>query len=78
MDSNTLYYIIAAIAAFIIIRRKFMSASVQQYSATEAKQKIESGGILLDVRTLGERQNSSIYGSLHIGKQKFDCRISIK
>jgi len=48
---------------------------IPQYSPSEALSKIQSGGILLDVRTTEEHSSNAIKDSLHIPLQEIKNRL---
>jgi rhodanese-related sulfurtransferase len=76
MTSGQIYfYVIIGIVLLIYIRRQLLTRSLPNYSGEEAKQKLESGSILLDVRTAAERKSSSIPKSIHIPVQELSTRI---
>ena len=66
MDSMNLYYLIAAAALAFYVWKKFQARGIGRYSPEEAKERVKSGSVLLDVRTAAERKQSSIAGSIHI------------
>jgi len=76
MTSEQIYfYIIIGIVLLFYVRRQLLTRSLANYSGEEAKQKVASGSILLDVRTAGERKANSIPKSLHIPVQELSARI---
>ncbi|MGA7161633.1 MAG: rhodanese-like domain-containing protein [Bacteroidota bacterium] len=76
MTSEQIYfYIIIGIVLVLYVRRQLLARSLANYSGEEAKQKVASGSILLDVRTTGERKANSIPKSLHIPVQELSARI---
>ena len=78
MDSGQiiLYGMLAAIVGFQLWRR-FEARSIPRYGALEVAEKIRSGaGMLVDVRTAGERSLTSIPGSLHIPMNQLATRMS--
>lgn len=75
MDSNIYLYIIAALFLFLYLKKKFDARGISNYSASDAKEKIKSGSIMLDVRTDGERGRNSIKGSLHIPVHELSARM---
>ena len=76
MTSEQIFlYSIIAIVVFFYIRKQLLARSLNNYSGIEAKQKVKSGSILLDVRTAGERSSLSIPSSIHIPLQELSSRI---
>lgn len=76
MTSEQVYfYIIIGAALVTYLRRKLLTRSLANYSCEEAKQKIASGSILLDVRTAGEHKSHSIQKSIHIPLHELSSRI---
>lgn len=68
-------YAIIGLIALLIIRKKFLARSINNYTPGEAKEKVKSGSILLDVRTAAERRMQSIQSSLHIPLQEIPARM---
>ncbi len=76
MTSEQIYfYVIIGIALLWFVRKQLLTRSLANYSGEEAKQKLASGSILLDVRTAGERKSSSIPKSIHIPVHELSTRI---
>ena len=74
-SEQILFYVIIGIVLLIYIRKQFLTRSLSNYSGEEAKQKVASGSILLDVRTSAERKSNSIPRSIHIPVQELSARI---
>ncbi len=68
-------YAILAVMVFFYIRKQLLARSLNNYSAAEAKQRMKSGCILLDVRTESERRSLSIPSSIHIPLHELSSRI---
>lgn len=78
MDTGQLllYGMLGLILGFQLWRR-FEARSIPRYGAFEVAEKIKTGaGMLIDVRTAGERSLSSIPGSLHIPMNQLSTRLS--
>ena len=74
-SEQILFYVIIGIVLFIYVRKQFLTRSLSNYSGEEAKQKVASGSILLDVRTSAERKSNSIPRSIHIPVQELSARM---
>ena len=74
-SEQILFYVIIGIVLLIYIRKQFLTRSLSNYSREEAKQKVASGSILLDVRTSAERKSNSIPRSIHIPVQELSARM---
>jgi rhodanese-related sulfurtransferase len=74
-SEQILFYVIIGIVLLIYIRKQFLTRSLSNYSGEEAKQKVASGSILLDVRTSAERKSNSIPRSIHIPVQELSARM---
>ncbi|NUN68575.1 MAG: rhodanese-like domain-containing protein [Bacteroidetes bacterium] len=61
--------------AVFYIRKQLLARSLNQYSGTEAREKMKSGSILLDVRTAQERRSVSLPNSLHIPLHELSSRM---
>ena len=71
MTSEQIFlYALIALLAMFSIRKQLLARSLNNYSGSEAKQKVKDGSILLDVRTAGERSSLSIPSSIHIPLQE--------
>ena len=78
MDSGQvfLYAILGLILAQQVYRR-FQARKIPRYGAVDAAERVRSGsGVLVDVRTAGERSHLSIPGSLHIPMNQLAVRMS--
>jgi rhodanese-related sulfurtransferase len=65
--SQIFLYVIAALVLLFYIRRWIQKARMKEYSASEVSQRLnDTSVVLLDVRTLEERNHKHIKGSLHI------------
>ena len=74
-SEQILFYVIIGIVLLIYVRKQFLIRSLSNYSGEEAKQKVASGSILLDVRTSAERKSNSIPRSIHIPVQELSARM---
>ncbi len=74
-SEQILFYVLVGIVLLIYVRKQFLTRSLSNYSGEEAKQKVASGSILLDVRTAAERKSNSIPRSIHIPVQELSARI---
>ena len=78
MDTGqlVLYTILGVILALQVYRR-LQARSIPRYGADEAAERLRNGsGVLVDVRTTGERSRLSIPGSLHIPMNQLAVRMS--
>ena len=76
MTSDQIFlYAIIGLAVIIYVRRQFLIRSLHNYSGEQAKQQVQSGSIMLDVRTAGERQSNSIPKSIHIPVHEISSRL---
>lgn len=76
MTSEQIFlYVLIAVAVFFYIRKQVRARSLNHYSGSEAKQRLKSGSILLDVRTAGERSSHSIPSSIHIPLHELSSRM---
>ncbi len=73
-DQIFIYGLLAVMVGFYI-RKQLLARSLNNYSGTEAKQKVKAGSILLDVRTAGERSSLSIPSSIHIPLHELSSRM---
>jgi rhodanese-related sulfurtransferase len=65
--SQILLYVIAALVLLFYIRRWMQKAHMKEYSASEVFERMNNDSVvLLDVRTLEERNHKHIKGSFHI------------
>jgi rhodanese-related sulfurtransferase len=69
------FYAILGVLLLLYVRKQLLVRSLANYSGAEAKQKVEAGSVLLDVRTASERQSSSIPRSIHIPLQELPARM---
>ena len=75
--SQIILYAIIALALFLYVRRMFLLRSLRSYTPAEVAEKLKNNSIvLLDVRSVGERQSRSIKGSIHIPLQELRRRSS--
>jgi rhodanese-related sulfurtransferase len=74
-SEQILFYVIIGIVLLVYVRKQFLTRSLSNYSGEEAKQKVASGSILLDVRTSAERKSNSIPRSIHIPVQELSARM---
>lgn len=68
-------YGLLAVMVGLYIRKQLLARSLNNYSGSEAKQKVKAGSILLDVRTAGERSSLSIPSSIHIPLHELSSRM---
>jgi rhodanese-related sulfurtransferase len=68
MDSTQfVVWALIALVAVLYLRRMFFLRSLKHRTPAEAAELVRNGGaILLDVRTMHERQRTAIKGALHI------------
>lgn len=68
--------LLTVIILYISIKRMLLSRNIKSYMAHEVKSKLKDSlnVILLDVRTLAERNRQSIKGSIHIPLQEFNVK----
>jgi len=69
------FYIIIGLILIVYVRRQLLARAQVNYFGEEAKRRVESGSIMLDVRTASERASSSIPKSIHIPVQELSARI---
>ncbi len=69
-------YGIAGLFLLLTIRKRWRARGVKNYSGAEAKERIQAGSILLDVRTPAERNRLSIPSSLHIPLHELASRMN--
>jgi len=74
-SEQIVFYVLIGIVLLLYVRKQLLTRSLANYSGEEAKQKVASGSILLDVRTAGERKSNSIPKSIHIPVQELSARI---
>jgi rhodanese-related sulfurtransferase len=71
-------YVIAALILIVYIRRWIQKARMKEYSALEVLQRLNDNSVvLLDVRTLEERNHKHINGSLHIPAHELSQRLKM-
>ncbi|MEW5797880.1 MAG: rhodanese-like domain-containing protein [Bacteroidota bacterium] len=75
-NEQIFFYLALGIIAFIYLRRSVLSRGLQHYTAAEITQRMNTGSILLDVRTAGERRAQSISGSIHIPLHELGSRMN--
>lgn len=75
-SSQILAFILFIIAFIFIFRRVLLTRNIKTYEAYEVKDRIKESlnVILLDVRTIAERNRQSIKGSFHIPLQELGHR----
>lgn len=74
-QEQIILYSVLAIVVFFYIRKQFLARGLSNYSGAEAKKRMKSGSILLDVRTASERNRNSIPSSLHIPMHELSSRM---
>ena len=77
MDTaQVLLYTLLAIVAFFVIRKMILLKSIKHYSPLDAFNKLRKGNnaLFLDVRTVAERKDQKISGSLHIPLPEINSR----
>jgi phage shock protein E len=66
-ESQIILYVIVALMILFYTRRRIQRTHMKEYSALEVSERMNDGSVvLLDVRTLEERNHKHIRGSLHI------------
>ncbi len=70
-----LLYSLLALMVFLYIRKSILAKSLNNYTGAETIQRLKSGSILLDVRTVNERRSRSIPSSLHIPLNELSSRM---
>jgi len=77
MEANQIVLLLSAAIVLVLVRRWLLNRGVHQYSPAEVADRIRrpSGSVLLDVRTLEERQRYCIKGSLHIPLHELGSRV---
>lgn len=76
MTSDQIFlYVLLGIMVLLYIRKQLLARSLNNYSGAEAKEKVRSGSILLDVRTASERSSASIPKSIHIPLHELSSRM---
>ncbi len=73
-DQIFLYGLLGVMAVFYV-RKQLLARSLSQYSGTQAREKMKSGSILLDVRTARERSSVSLPNSIHIPLHELSSRM---
>lgn len=73
-DQIFLYGLLGVMAVFYV-RKQLLARSLSQYSGTQAREKMKSGSILLDVRTARERSSVSLPNSIHIPLHELSARM---
>lgn len=73
-DQIFLYALLGIMAAFYI-RKQLLARSLNQYTGTQARERMKSGSILLDVRTAHERSSVSLPNSIHIPLHELSLRM---
>jgi rhodanese-related sulfurtransferase len=68
-------YIILGIIVLFYVRKQILARGLNHYTPAEAKERMKSGSLLLDVRTSGERSTGSIPKSLHIPLNEIGSRL---
>jgi rhodanese-related sulfurtransferase len=76
--SQIILYVIAALIILFYFRRRIQKARMKEYSASEVSQRLnDSSVVLLDVRTLEERNHKHIKGSLHIPMNELSQKLKL-
>jgi rhodanese-related sulfurtransferase len=76
--SQIILYAIAALVLLFFIRRQIQKARMKEYSASEVSHLINDNSVvLLDVRTLEERNHKHIKGSLHIPMNELSQKLKV-
>ena len=68
-------YVLLVTIVLFYVRKSIVNRSLNNYSGAEAKSKMKSGSVMLDVRTSGERSSLSIPSSIHIPLQDLSSRM---
>ena len=58
-------YAALGIIVLFYLRKQILARGLNHYTPAEAKERVKSGSVLLDVRTAGERSAGSIPNSVH-------------
>jgi rhodanese-related sulfurtransferase len=74
-NEQLFFYLTLAILAFIYLRKQLRAKGLKNYSASEAKERMSNGSILLDVRTTRERNSQSVPASIHIPLHELSARM---
>ncbi len=74
-SDQIIFYVILGLIVLLYLRKQFRMRGVTQYSAAEAKERMKSSSVMLDVRTAAERSSRSIASSLHIPLHELGSRI---
>jgi rhodanese-related sulfurtransferase len=76
--SQIFLFVIAALVILFYIKRWIQKAHMKEYSASEVSQRLNDTSIvLLDVRTLEERNHKHIKGSLHIPVNELSQKLKV-
>ena len=75
-SEQIIIYSILGLIIFMYIRKQILARGLNNYSGSEAKERMKSGSILLDVRTSAERSRNSIPSSIHIPLHELSSRLS--
>jgi rhodanese-related sulfurtransferase len=68
-------YSLLVLMVLLSVRKTILKRSLNNYTGAEAKEKMRSGSVMLDVRTSGERRSLSIPSSIHIPLQELSSRM---
>ena len=70
-------YLFIALALYLLIKRIWLTKTINHYTPTEASEKLRNSKsvLLLDVRTLKERKAQSIKKSIHIPLAEINSRV---
>lgn len=73
--SQIVLYALLALVVLVYLRRFMLTRTLPRYTAAQLADRLNQPGcILLDVRTVKERQEGQIKGSLHIPLQELNQR----
>ena len=68
------FYAVLGIIILFYLRKQILARGLNHYTPAEAKERVKSGSVLLDVRTAGERSAGSIPNSFHIPLHEIGSR----
>lgn len=75
-SDQILLYVLLGVMVLFYLRKQLMARGLNQYSGTQAKERVKNGAVLLDVRTAAERSARSLPQSLHIPLHELSSRMN--
>lgn len=75
-SEQILFYIVLAFIIVLYARKQWNARGLTHYTSAEAKERIKSGSVMLDVRTAHERSGKSIPSSIHIPLHEIKSRLN--